>query len=202
MRTCIILLAHVFLLLTGCKEDRRYLAVSKIKGAAKLVTTETTIDKVILANQQRKFLGVVRLGNAQFAARTKAFVKAGIDLQELRKEDVTITGDIIEIELPPVKVLDFRYPFEYYEIDYEITRDGFMNKITLEDHERLYRMAELDIRQKLNLTGLQQSTEARTRLLMENLLKGLGFKEVHITFKKGTFIEAPTLTEEDILNAG
>ncbi len=189
----------MILLISGCKEDKRYLAISKIKGAAKLATTETTIDKVILATKDRKFLGVIRLGRAHFAARTKAIVKSGIDLQQLRKEDVVIEGDRIEIVLPPVKVLDFSYPFYHYKVDDEVTRNGFLTKMTLEDHERLYRMAELDIRAKLNLTGVKESTEARTRILMEKLLKSLGYKEIYITFREGIFIEAPSLDEDEII---
>lgn len=186
-------------LLLGCKEDKKYLAVSKIKSAAKLATTETVINKVILANQERRFLGIVRLGNAYFAARTKAIVKAGIDLNELEKDDVIIEEKRIELTLPAVKVLSFDYPFSEYEIDYEVTRDGFLNKITIEDHERLYRMAELDIRRKLELTGLKETTEQKTRSLMEGILKGIGYEEIYISFKPGKFIEAPRLDQEDIL---
>ncbi len=197
MRNALIIVC-IFLLF-GCTDEKHYLAVSKIKGAAKLATTETVIHKVIIANQERRFLGIVRLGNAHFAARTKAIVKAGIDLDELTKEDVKITGDRIELNLPAVKVLSFDYPFDSYEIDYEVTRDGFLNKIKIEDHERLYRMAELDIRQKLELTGLKASTEDKTRSIMEGILKGIGYKEIYITFKPGKFIEAPRLDEEDII---
>lgn len=185
--------------LLACKEDKKYLAVSKIKSAAKLAATETVINKVILANQERRFLGIVRLGNAHFAARTKAIVKAGIDLTELEKEDVLIEDKRIELILPAVKVLSFDYPFASYKIDYEITRDGFLNKLSIVDHERLYRMAELDIRRKLELTGLKEVTEQKTRSLMEGILKGIGYEEIYISFKPGKFIEAPGPDQEDIL---
>lgn len=189
----------LFITLLGCKEDKKYLAVSKIKSAAKLATTETVINKVILANQERRFLGIVRLGNAHFAARTKAIVKAGIDLNELEKDDVIIEDKRIELKLPAVKVLSFDYPFSEYEIDFEVTRDGFLNRITIEDHERLYRMAELDIRRKLELTGLKEVTEQKTRSLIEGILRGIGYEEIYISFKPGKFIEAPRLDQEDIL---
>ena len=200
MKNFIILWVCLSLFASGCKkEDNRALAISKIKSAARLATTETTLTKVILASQDRKFLGIIRLNSAQFAARTKATVKAGIDLQELRKEDVIINGKTIELTLPPVKVLAFEYPFLSYEIDYTITRDAFLNRITVEDHERIYRMAELEIRKNLEFTGIKESTENRTRQLMESLLKNLGYLEVYITFREGKFIEAPDLEENEIM---
>jgi hypothetical protein len=200
MKNIMTLLLCLSLFCTGCKkEDKRALAISKIKSAAKLATTETTLTKVILASQDRKFLGIIKLNSAQFAARTKATVKAGIDLQELKKEDVKISGKTIELTLPPVKVLAFEYPFMSYEIDYTITRDAFLNKITVEDHERIYRMAELEIRKNLEFTGIKEATKNRTRQLIESLLKSLGYLEVYIEFKEGEFIEAPNLEEDEIM---
>lgn len=194
-----LLLVIVIFLSSGCKQDERALTVSKIQNAAKLATTETTLSKVVLASQDRKFIGIIGLGKAKFAARTKAVIKAGIDLKELKKEDVVIEGTTIQVKLPHVRVIDFDYPFESYEIDYTITHNAFANKITVEDHERIYRMAELEIRKNLEFTGIKEATEARTRLLLRNLLKTLGYTEIYLEFKEGQFIEAPDIPEDEMI---
>ena len=49
-------------------------------------------------------------------------------------------------------------------------------------------MAELDIRNNLKYTGITEATEIKTRLMMEGLLKNLGYEEIYISFKKGELI--------------
>lgn len=171
------------------KEDKRYQVVSKIKSAAKLGTTETIIDKVVLGTQEKRLLGLIKINKAHFAARTQAIITCGIDLNKLAPEDFDINKKRIEIELPHVEVLDFSYPFSRYRIDSTVTRNAFLNKMDILDHEKFYMLAELDIRNNLKYTGIKTATEQKTRLMMEGLLKNLGYEEIYITFKDGVFIE-------------
>lgn len=176
------------LFLVGCKKDNRALVVSKIRSVSKLATTETTIDKVVLGTQDKRFLGIVKINQARFVAYTEAKVKAGIDMTKMGPRDVKIEGDKIELKLPHVEVLNFSYPFNKYRIDSAITKNAFLNKMDIMDHEHFYRQAELDIRENLEYTGIIESTERRTRQIMEGLLKNLGYNEIYITFKEGKFI--------------
>lgn len=180
----------IFLMFFSCKkEDQRYLVVSKVKSAAKLATTETIIDKVVLGTQEKKLLGLIKINKAYFAANTQATIKTGIDLSLLEEDDVKIEGQRITLNLPHVQVLDFSYPFSTYKIDSTITRNKFLNRIDILDHERFYMMAELDIRNNLKYTGIKEATEIKTRLMMEGLLKNLGYEEIYISFKSGELIK-------------
>ena len=170
------------------KEDERYIVVSKIKSVAKLATTETIIDKVVLGTQEKKLLGVIKLNTSYFAANTKATLLSGIDLNDLKPEDIKISDKRIEVTLPHVQVLNFSYPFSEYKIDSSITRNAFLNKMDVLDHEKFYMMAELDIRNNLQYTGIKTSTENNTRILIEGLLKNLEYEEIYISFKEGELI--------------
>jgi hypothetical protein len=188
MRYAIMLI--VVLMISSCrKEDKRYLVVSKVKSASKLATTETIIDKVVLGTQEKRLLGIIKVNKAYFAANSRATIKSGIDLSELSEKDIVIEDRRITLHLPHVRVLDFSYPFSTYKIDSTITKNRFLNKIDILDHERFYMMAELDIRNNLQFTGIREATEAKTKLLMEGLLKNLGYEEIYITFKEGELIE-------------
>lgn len=189
MRLLTILLLTAMIFSCKEKEDKRYLVVSKVKSAAKLASTETIIDKVVLGTQERKLLGLVKVNKAHFAAHTQAIITAGVDLSKLEPDDIVITKERIEIDLPNVEVLDFSYPFSKYRIDSTITQNAFLNKIDILDHEKFYMLAELDIRNNLKFTGIKEATETKTRVLMEGLLKNLGYQEVYITFKKGVLIK-------------
>ena len=170
------------------KEDERYIVVSKVKSAAKLATTETIIDKVVLGTQEKKLLGIVKLNKSYFAANTQATILSGIDLNRLKAEDIKISGKRIEISLPHVEVLNFSYPFSKYKIDSTITRNAFLNRMDVMDHEKFYMLAEMDIRNNLKYTGVRSSTENNTRVLVEGILKNLGYEEIYITFKSGQLI--------------
>lgn len=180
----------LLILLFSCKkEDQRYLVVSKVKSVANLATTETIIDKVVLGTQEKKLLGLIKINKAYFAANTQAIIKSGVDLSLLEEKDVNIEGKRITLNLPHIQVLDFSYPFSSYKIDSTITKNKFLNRIDIMDHERFYMMAELDIRNNLKYTGITEATEIKTRLMMEGLLKNLGYEEIYISFKKGELIK-------------
>ena len=183
---CILIVLLSFL---SCKKKERYHVISKIQSTAKLATTETTIDKVIVGFKERRWAGLVKVGTAEFVAYSKATIKSGIDLTDLKPEDVEIDGNSIQIELPHVKVLDFNYPFEKFDVDEDISDDDFLNRITVYDQEDFYRKAELDIRENLEYTGIVEATERKTRLMLTGLLKNMGYDAIFISFKEGEFLE-------------
>ncbi|WP_254162235.1 DUF4230 domain-containing protein [Chryseosolibacter histidini] len=198
MRTCIVCMLIVCLM--SCREKQKTLAISKIKAVSKLATTEATLSKMIFASEQRRFLGVIKLGEAQFAARTKATVTAGVDLTKIKADDIVIEGNRISVKLPAVEVINFEYPFSSYEIDYTITHDAFAAKIDIKEHEELYRRAESQIREQLPYLGIRETTEQNTTLLLEKILNSLGYEEVYITYgptKPENFIQPIPLTDED-----
>ncbi len=172
----------LLLAFSACQRNKRYLVVSKIKSTAKLATTETVINKVIIGQKKKSLFGLVRLGSAEFVAYSQATVKTGIDLNKLKHDDIKIDGNIIELNLPPVEVLDFSYPFSSYVMDTVLSDNDIFNKIDVIDQENYYRMAENDIRQQLKYMGIVEQTKENTRKLLEGLLTNLGYKEVYITF--------------------
>ncbi len=169
-------------LTASCKRDDRFILVSKIRQAAKLATTEMTVDKVVFGTSDKRILGIIHLNTARFAAYSKAYIKSGIDLDKIKPVDIKIDGKRIEVTLPHVEVINFSYPFKDFKIDESITENAFLNKIDIFDQENFYRLAEIDIRNNLKYTGLQKATEQKTRLLMESLLKNLGYDEIYISF--------------------
>ena len=198
MKSLFLSAAVALCLMSGCKERERFLVVSKIKQASKLATTETVIDKIVFGTSEKRLLGIVRLNTARFAAYSKAIIKTGIDLNKLRPEDIVINSKRIEVKLPYVEVINFSYPFNSFKIDDSITEDKFLNRIDIYDQENFYRLAELDIRNNLKYTGIREATEQKTRLLMEGLLKNLGYEEIYITFRQGPLLTEIDLTENEI----
>lgn len=169
---------------TGCKKDQRPLVVSKVKAASKLATTEVSIDKFLFATKEKKFLLLIKLNEATFGAKTQATVKLGINLDKLKKDNVDVGDNYVNIKLPPIEVLSFDYPFDKFEIDPTLYDNAFMNKMTIVDIEDIYRQGEADIRANLKYMGVLERAQTNTRKLMTNLIAGLGYEEIYIDFEE------------------
>jgi hypothetical protein len=189
---CLLLLGC--LILSSCK-DKRYFTVARIKDAAKLATTETVIDKIVIGNKKKMILRVFTLDQARFVCYSEASIKSGIDLKKINKEDVKIDGNQIDLLLPAVEVINFSYPFSKFRIDSTLLDNGVFARISIADMEEFYRRAEMDIRQQLPYMGITESTEAKTRQMMELLLRSLGFSEIYIHFRKGPLITKVNLND-------
>jgi predicted HTH transcriptional regulator len=191
---------NILILLLGCLillscKDKRYFTVAKIKDAAKLATTETVIEKIVIGNKKKMILRIFTLDQARFVCYSEARIKAGIDLKKLNKEDVKIDGKQIDLLLPAVEVINFSYPFARFRIDSTLLDNGLFARISISDMEEFFRMAEKDIREQLPYMGITESTETKTRQMMESLLKSLGYVDIYIHFRKGPLIAKVNLNE-------
>ncbi len=188
----------ILLALSSCERNKRHMVVSKIQSTAKLATTETVIDKIVIGGKSRRVFGIINVSNAEFVAYTQAVVKTGVDLTKLKKNDIQIDHRTIEIKLPAVEVLDFSFPFDSFRIDPILTDDDIFNRIDVIDQEFYYRKAELDIRENLQHMGIREQTETNTRKMLETLLKNMGYREIYISFSdSGKFIQKVNLKITD-----
>jgi len=198
LKQTITTLTVVFLsavLLVSCQDDRG-LVVGKIKKASKLATTEFTIDKVVFGVKRKRLFWVVKLNEAKFVAHSQAIVKAGVNLEKLKPEDIKIEGKSISLNLPHVEIINFSYPAERFIMDTLISDRAFLNKISLADQEQFFQDAETDIRNSLQYMDIVKTTEKKTRLLLETMLETIGYEEIYIDFKDGQLIAEIEFEEE------
>lgn len=194
----------LLVLASSCRKTDDGLVVSKIQKASKLATTEFTLSKVVVATKGKSLLWVIKLNEALFVANTQAVVKAGINLENLTKDDIQIDGQSIQIQLPYIEILNFSYPIDKVQIDSTITGNQFMNKFTLADYDRTLEEAELKIREVLPYLGIVDATKKKTRIMLETLLKGLGYTEIFLEFKDGLMLDGvilnPSATDTTIFD--
>ena len=184
-RYVIIIIFFVAVHFVSCRKTDGGLVVSKIQKASKLATAEFTLNKAVVATKGKTFLWVIELNEAIFVANTQAIIKAGIDLEKLKKSDVEINGKSIRIALPYVEILNFSYPIDKVVIDESITEDAFMNKFSVKDYDNILEEAELKIREVIPYLGIEDATKQKTRALLETLLRSLGYTEIYLEFKDG-----------------
>ena len=172
----------MLLISTSCsrKPDRAQV-ISKLKNSAKLATVEYIVTKVISAKDKNWFAK-----DAYFFAETEATIKAGIDLEKLKEEDVKITGHRISISLPAVEIINFSYPAEGFRVIEKYSDDAAIfkwNSIDVKDKDELYRQGEEYIRENFNNLGIKESAQTNTRALLKKILTLSGFEEIYIEFK-------------------
>lgn len=191
------------LLLTACNRGPdRAIVISQVQSAAQLATVEYVLSKVVLGTKEKKIIGV-KLKDSEFLAETEARIKAGIDLQKIREEDVKIEGNRISIQLPPVEILNFSYPAENFKVDFNYYESRPANRLTLDDLEQFYRMGELAIRRDMQFLGIEKTAQDRTRVMLGGLLKAAGYDEVYLEFEPMDYGPAEAYQEawDNIRNA-
>ncbi|MGF1636972.1 MAG: DUF4230 domain-containing protein [Cyclobacteriaceae bacterium] len=178
----------ISMLLSSCKKDERALVVGKIQNASDLATTEFVIDKIVFGGKTKSLLWF-KLNEAKFVAYSQAKVKAGIDLSKIVEKDIQIDGSKIHLKLPSIEIINFSYPPSSFVEDSLISDPKvFLNKISIEDQEEFFRLAELDIRANLEYMGIVRTTQNHTRQMFNVLLTSLGYDEVYITFTDNRLI--------------
>ena len=187
-----LLILLMVLMISACS-NKRGLVVGRIKQSAKLSTTEFTVDKLVWGVKDKRILWFIKLNQAQFLAKSQAVIKAGVDLNKLEAKDVEIKGSMISLTLPHVEVTNFSYPAEKFEKVDILTSNAFSTKIDLADQEKFFQDAEIDIRNSLEHMGVIETTQEKTRIMVEAMLRNLGYTEIYIQFKEG-----PLLTKIDL----
>lgn len=174
-------LVFIIILFGSCKkEPDRAVVISKLKNSAKLATVEYIVTKVISAKDKNWFAK-----DAYFFAETEATIKAGIDLEKLKEEDINIKGSRISITLPPVEIINFSYPAEGFKVIQKYSDEAAVfkwNSIDVAQKDDLYRQGEADIRANIDDLGIIKSAESNTRTIIKKILTLSGFDEIYIEF--------------------
>ncbi len=186
------LLLLVLLVSFGCtrNEDKNFI-VTKIRSAAKLATTEVVLNKIVIGNNVEgdRFLSFIAGHTANtIIFNTEATVKFGIRLDQIRNQDVYLKNDSIHIVLPPVEIINFSYPHEKFVELYPLSDFDNINQIkdgeTIRDFDKVFRLAEIDIRNKIELMGLKERAETNTIVFLERFLMKAGYNSIAIDFKE------------------
>lgn len=154
------------------------LSARTLKDLAELATIEYSVTKIV------SYKNVAWYGDRKILFETAATVKAGIDLNELADQDITLEGDsAVTVSLPQPRILLFNMkPEQMREIFNEsgILRSNFSN----EEKDGLLSQGEKDIRAKVATMDILERAARNARILVESWLKKMGFATVRVVFKE------------------
>ncbi|NEP56409.1 MAG: DUF4230 domain-containing protein [Symploca sp. SIO2G7] len=160
--------------------DVRSLIVSQIRGASELTTAVFTMEAVVPTRQDRTIAGYP-VGSTQLLYIAYGEVRAGVDLEELKIEDVNIVNDTIQLQLPPPKLLDSKIDVNRSQV-YDYDR-GFLG-LGPDVAPQLQTLAQQETLKKIEATAcredlLQQANE-RAQVVISQLLTTSGYQTVEV----------------------
>lgn len=168
------------------KVDVRAGALQQIRAASELTTAVFAMEAIVPTQQDRELGGVV-LGTTKLLYIAYGEVRAGVDLNQIEAQNITVTGDTVQVQLPPPQVLDAKLDVNRSQV-YEYNR-GFLG-LGPDNAPALQTLAQQQALQKIVSTacntGLMQTARDRAQQVVTHLLSGAGYNQVSVT------VEAPT----------
>lgn len=160
--------------------DVRSLIVRQVRGASELTTAVFTMEAVVPTRQERK-LGGYTVGSTTLLYIAYGEVRAGVDLKDLKPENVKIANETIQIQLPPPRILDSKIDVNRSSV-YDYDR-GFLG-LGPDVAPQLQTLAQRETLKKIKSAACKENllgqANDRAELVVEKLLNTAGYKAVEV----------------------
>ncbi|MCX7723178.1 MAG: DUF4230 domain-containing protein [Verrucomicrobiae bacterium] len=144
--------------------------LTRIQSLAELVTVKYVIEKVVLVEDVKWY------GQNRVLIVAHGVVKAGVDLNRLRPEDIQVHGRKVTINLPPAQVMDAYLDDTQTKVIEHST--GLLRAFDKDLQQTARQTAIDDIRRAARLGGILTEAEQRAKNELRIFLSQLGFEEV------------------------
>jgi hypothetical protein len=151
--------------------------LQQVKTLSELVTVQYVIEKVeMLEVPSEHLIGQLIGSENRVLMLAHGTAKAGIDLAQIKPEDLHISGKSIVINLPHAQITDVY-------LDENLTKvidrkTGLLAPPDKDLEQTVRQMAVDDIRRAARSGGIQKDADERARAQLKSLLTQLGFEKV------------------------
>ncbi|MEI8131497.1 MAG: DUF4230 domain-containing protein [Leptolinea sp.] len=148
--------------------------IHEVRSLARLETIQYTVEKVITADSGREDLTALFGDKLLFVAHGE--VIAGMNLQKIQLEDITLNGKVVTVKLPAAEVLVTRLDNQKsYVYDRQTGLLVHQNK----ELETLARQsAEQEIYKTAIDDGILKQAQTNAENYLDRLIRSLGYEEV------------------------
>lgn len=151
--------------------------VEKIRQFSRLETVEYSLDKIVEGEHQSAYLPNFLAGEKMLLV-AHGEVIAGIDLSQIRANDVVVNGDAVHVQLPAAQILATRIDNAHTRVYSRTTGLLVSSDPNLESEVRL--TAEKQITKAALDDGILDKARQNARTSVTALLYGLGFRTVDV----------------------
>lgn len=153
--------------------------LTEIKQIAQFDTVEMYFNEILDYREAIKINDIqIPFTEKSFIFVVKAKVQAGIDLASLSEEDVRIEDKKITLTLNKAKITS-REITEYKAYD---EKDGLFNRVNNEDTLKTLNEFRVRLEKQAIDLNILTNAEANAKVVLESILRLMGFEEIVINF--------------------
>lgn len=146
--------------------------LQQVQTLSQLVTVKYVMEKVVVLEDVQWY------GESRVLLIAHGIIKAGVDFQQLKPEDVRVSGKRISIRLPSAQITDAYLDEKQTRV---VERTTGILRVFDKDMEQAARQNAVDdIRRAARLAGILKDADERAQVQLKNLFLQMGFEEVEI----------------------
>ena len=158
--------------------------LQQVQTLSELVTVKYTLQKVVVFEDPKYWAGIIPLGETRLTLLAQGVVKAGVDLSQLKRDDIHVANGSLTLTLPKPVVLESHLEERSTQVlDWHT---GLLRTFDKDLEQNARREALLQISRTARQAGIEREAGERARTQLTNLLKLLGFERVEIQFRTGS----------------
>lgn len=142
----------------------------QVQTLSQLVTVKYVLEKVVVLEDVKWF------GENRVLLVAHGIVKAGVDLGELRSEDLQVSGTAISIRLPPPQVTDAYLDDQQTRVVERST--GLLRMFDKDLEQNARQNAVSDIRRAARTAGILKDANERAQAQLKSLFLQMGFEQI------------------------
>ena len=164
--------------------DVKSLVIKQIQSASELTTAIYSVEAVVPVSQANKaILGFIPLADTKMLYIAHGRIRAGIDLQKLKAEDVEVFSNTIIIRLPPPEIQEKTLDPDrssVYDIDRPIMGEVDPGLINEAQRVGLQRITQAVCEQ-----GILNQANTQAELAIKALFSNANFDQVNVVTQSG-----------------
>jgi len=149
--------------------------LKRVQTLSELVTVKYVLEKVVILEDIKWY------GENRVLLVAHGVVKAGVDLQEIKPEDVRVGDKKVVVKLPPARITDVYLDDKKTRVVDRTT--GLLRAFDKDLEQSARRQAVEDLSISARFNGINGDAEERARLQLTNLFHQLGL-EVEFVINK------------------
>jgi hypothetical protein len=144
--------------------------VQQVQTLSQLVTVKYVLEKVIILEDVKWF------GESRVLMIAHGIVKAGVDLGELRPQDIEATKKKVTIKMPPARITDAYLDDKQTKVVERTT--GALRAFDKDLEQNARQQAVDDINRAARNSGILKDADERARAQLTHLFRQMGYDEV------------------------
>lgn len=144
----------------------------QVQTLSQLVTVKYVMEKVVVLEDVKWYPG----GESRVLMLAHGIVKAGVDLGQIKPEDLSVTGKKVSIRLPPAQITDMYLDDRQTRIIERTT--GLLRAFDKDLEQTARQHAVTDIRRAARTAGILKDADERAKAQLTSLFQQMGFEVV------------------------